>query len=138
MQTSQSQKHLNHFGQRHFLPAGGALLLLLESLGQAEAAEEVAALGPLHLLSLWQVLQGVEAHRTLKRLQRLGGSVGAPLILCSRLPLLQGLQIGSQRRRITAKLVWLKKHHRRRKPFQCLLLHSPASAPAGPSLTPAV
>ena len=84
MQTSQSQKHLNHFGQRHFLPAGGALLLLLESLGQAEAAEEVAALGPLHL---WQVLQGVDADRTRCRdlvVALVLPSSSAPACLCSR------------------------------------------------------
>ena len=96
-----SQKYLDHVRQGYSLPAGGALLLLLESLDDAEAAEEVAALGRLHLLSHWEVLQVVEAHRTLQRL-------GAALLLCSGLPLLQGLQIGSQRRIIAAKLVWLK------------------------------
>ena len=61
-----SQKYLDHVRQQCFLPALGALLLLLESLVQAEAAEEVSALGRLHLLSHWQVLQVVEAHRTLQ------------------------------------------------------------------------
>ena len=61
-----SQKYLDHLRQLCPLPAGGALLLLLESLVQAEAAEEVAAQGRLHLLSHWQLLQVVEAHRTLQ------------------------------------------------------------------------
>ena len=58
-----------NFYTQHTLPAGGTLVLHVEGLSEADAAEEVAA--GCHHCHFWQrqVLEGFHAHRALRRLQ---------------------------------------------------------------------